>query len=79
MTPTERQLRAEIDQLRRDLARIPVRYGATGGHGIQLWHGIIIEQCNAGCSTYRVQRVHRYLKDTCEDCGDGSGSGSGSG
>lgn len=46
------------------------------GNGIELFHGIVIEQCNAGCSTYRVQRVHRYLQAECDSC-DGSGSGSG--
>lgn len=46
---------------------------ANGG-GIELCHGIIIEQCNAGCSTYRVQKVHRYLKTEC-DAASGSGSG----
>jgi len=39
--------------------------------GIELCHGIIIEQCSLTCSTYRVQRVHRYLTPQC----DGSGSG----
>lgn len=38
-----------------------------GGGGIELAHGVILEQCNFGCSTYRVQRVHRYLKTTCDD------------
>lgn len=48
----------------------------AGGSGIvELRHGIIIEQCNASCSTYRVQPVHRYLKPECD--GDSSGSGSG--
>jgi len=46
--------------------------------GIQLFHAVIIEACNSSCSTYRVQRVHRYLRDLCAEC-DGSGSGSGSG
>jgi len=44
--------------------------------GIQLFHAVIIEACNSACSTYRVQRVHRYLRDLCSDCGSGSGSGS---
>lgn len=47
----------------------------AGGAGeVELVHGLVIEQCNAGCSTYRVQRVHRYLKPVC-DAGSGSGSG----
>jgi len=51
-----------------------VRFAGIGG-GIELFHGVILEQCNANCSTYRVQRVHRYLKTTCDDAGSGSGSG----
>lgn len=47
---------------------------ADAGGSIELCHGVIIEACNPGCSTYRVQRVHRYLKTTCDDCGSGSGS-----
>ncbi len=39
---------------------------ATGG-GIELSHGIVLESCNAGCSTYRVQRIHRYLTPNCDD------------
>ena len=39
----------------------------AGNGGIELAHGVILEQCNFGCSTYRVQRVHRYLKTTCDD------------
>lgn len=39
----------------------------NGNGGIELAHGVILEQCNFGCSTYRVQRVHRYLKTTCDD------------
>ena len=39
----------------------------SGGGGIELAHGVILEQCNLGCSTYRVQRVHRYLKTPCDD------------
>jgi hypothetical protein len=37
-----------------------------GGGGVELSHGLIIEQCNSACSTYRVQRVHRYLKPVCD-------------
>ncbi len=48
------------------------RYNQRETSGIELCHGIIIEQCNATCSTYRVQRVHRYLKPVCDD--DGSGA-----
>ena len=55
-----------------------VRFGSASG-AIELCHGLIIEQCNATCSTYRVQRVHRYLKPVCDDDGSGPGSGSGSG
>ena len=40
---------------------------SSGNGGIELAHGVILEQCNFGCSTYRVQRVHRYLKTTCDD------------
>lgn len=47
----------------------------SGGGGIELSHGIIIQSCNIACSAYRVQRVHRFLSAEC----DGSGSGSGSG
>jgi hypothetical protein len=39
----------------------------AGGGEIELSHGVILEQCSLGCSTYRVQRVHRYLKTTCDD------------
>ena len=48
---------------------------AAGGGGVQLCHGLIIEQCNSTCSTYRVQRVHRYLRPVCDNDGSGSGSG----
>ena len=41
---------------------------------VELSHGVIIAVCNEGCSTYRVQRVHRYLKSGCDDCGTGSGT-----
>jgi hypothetical protein len=37
-----------------------------GGGSIQLSHGIILEQCSLTCSTYRVQRVHRYLTPDCD-------------
>jgi hypothetical protein len=37
-----------------------------GGGSIQLSHGIILEQCSLACSTYRVQRVHRYLTPECD-------------
>jgi hypothetical protein len=47
----------------------------AGGGEVELAHGVILEQCNLGCSTYRVQRVHRYLKTTCDSDGSGSGSG----
>jgi hypothetical protein len=40
--------------------------GSTTG-AVELAHGVILEQCSLGCSTYRVQRVHRYLKTTCDD------------
>ena len=46
-----------------------------GGGGVTLAHGVILEQCNAGCSTYRVQRVHRYLKAECDNTGTGTGTG----
>jgi hypothetical protein len=48
-----------------------------GGGSVELCHGLIIEQCNSACSTYRVQRVHRYLRPVCDNDGSGSGSGSG--
>jgi hypothetical protein len=47
---------------------------AGGGGGVTLAHGVILEQCNAGCSTYRVQRVHRYLKSVCDNTGTGTGA-----
>ena len=43
------------------------RWQQDQGMGIQLSHGIILEVCNAGCSTYRVQRIHRYLTPNCDD------------
>ena len=49
------------------------RWQQHTGAGVELAHGVILEQCNLGCSTYRVQRVHRFLKTTCDD--DSSGSG----
>lgn len=45
---------------------------AGGEGGVQLFHGVILEQCNAACSTYRVQRVHRYLRPTCDASDSGS-------
>lgn len=51
------------------------------GGGIELSHGVILEPCNERCSTYRVQRVHRFLQPECEECdetGTGTGTGSGS-
>jgi len=48
---------------------------AGGGGAIELSHGVILEVCSATCSTYRVQRIHRYLQPNCDD---ESGSGSGS-
>lgn len=38
------------------------------GGGIELYHGVILERCNQTCSTYRVQRVHRYLTAGCPTC-----------
>ena len=55
----------------------PALIGRFAQASVELCHGLIIEQCNATCSTYRVQRVHRYLKPVCDDDGSGSGSGSG--
>ncbi len=43
------------------------RWQQQPGAGVELAHGVILEQCSLGCSTYRVQRVHRYLKTTCDD------------
>jgi len=40
----------------------------SGGGGIELYHGVILERCNQTCSTYRVQRVHRYLTAGCPTC-----------
>jgi hypothetical protein len=51
------------------------RWQFHGGGAVELCHGLIIEQCNSACSTYRVQRVHRYLRPVCDDDGSGSGSG----
>jgi hypothetical protein len=47
-----------------------------GGGTLELFHGVIVEQCDPTCSTYKVQRIHRYLIAGCDDCGSGSGSGS---
>jgi hypothetical protein len=55
----------------------PALIGRFAQASIELCHGLIIEQCNSACSTYRVQRVHRYLKPVCDNDGSGSGSGSG--
>ena len=46
--------------------------GRFANSEIELSHGVILEQCNLGCSTYRVQRVHRYLKTTCDDQSGGA-------
>lgn len=40
----------------------------TGGGKVELFHGVIIEPCDETCSTYLVQRVHRYLIAGCEAC-----------
>lgn len=63
-----------IVQDEKDTQNVAPVVAASGGGGVELSHGLVIEQCNAGCSTYRVQRVHRYLKPVC-DAGSGSGSG----
>jgi hypothetical protein len=39
----------------------------AGGGEVELSHGIILEVCNIGCSTYRVQRLHRYLTPNCDE------------
>jgi len=49
------------------------RWQQRVGGAIELSHGVILEVCSPGCSTYRVQRVHRYLSPECDD---ESGSGS---
>jgi hypothetical protein len=46
---------------------VPFSGGESEQSGIELSHGLIIEQCNAACSTYRVQRVRRFLLPTCDD------------
>jgi hypothetical protein len=51
-----------------DSKRWEVLNGAGGG--IELYHGVILERCNQTCSTYRVQRVHRYLTAGCPTCSD---------
>jgi len=73
------ELKSEVARLSRELSRLPVRTG-TGASSPppQLFHAVIIEACNSSCSTYRIQLVHRYLRDLCAEC-DGSGGGSGSG
>lgn len=43
------------------------RWQFHGGGGIELSHGVVLEVCNVGCSTYRVQRIHRYLTPNCDD------------
>jgi len=48
------------------------RWQQQPGGGVELSHGIILEVCNAGCSTYRVQRIHRYLTPNCDESGSGS-------
>jgi hypothetical protein len=40
----------------------------SGGGGIELFHGVILSKCNEACSTYKVQRIHRYLDPGCPDC-----------
>jgi hypothetical protein len=47
---------------------------AGGSGGVELSHGVILEVCNVGCSTYRVQRIHRYLTPNCDEEESGSGS-----
>ena len=42
--------------------------------GVKLFHGIIVSPCDPVCSTYRVQRVHRYLTAECDDCASSSSS-----
>jgi hypothetical protein len=41
---------------------------SVGGGKLELFHGVIVEQCDPTCSTYKVQRIHRYLIAGCEDC-----------
>ena len=48
----------------------------TSGGGIELFHGVILSKCNVACSTYRVQRVHRYLDPGCPECLSNSQSAS---
>lgn len=43
-------------------------YIVSGGGGIKLYHGVVLEQCSEACSTYLVQLVHRRLTADCEDC-----------
>jgi hypothetical protein len=40
--------------------------------GVKLFHGIIVSPCDPVCSTYRVQRIHRYLTAECDDCASSS-------
>ncbi len=47
---------------------------AGGGGGIELYHGIILSKCNTACSTYKVQRVRRYLDSGCPECTSDSSS-----
>jgi hypothetical protein len=49
---------------------------AGGGGGIELYHGVILSKCNTACSTYKVQRVHRYLESGCPECASDSASAS---
>jgi hypothetical protein len=44
----------------------------VGSGGIQLFHGIIVAECDPVCNVYEVQRVHRYLLADCEECGSSS-------
>lgn len=54
----------------------PNKYFVRAVGKVELCHGVILAQCNPNCSTYRVQRVHRFLRPEC-DGGSGSGSGTG--
>jgi hypothetical protein len=54
--------------IHQDSSGIAVVMPIGGGGTLELFHGVIVEQCDPVCSTYKVQRIHRYLIAGCEDC-----------
>jgi hypothetical protein len=72
------QLRAEVDDLRRQLGNIPVRFGGAGGSGDSLPQGtgkykvlMLIDDLNPGTPQWDYPRFHEHVDPGADETLEG--------